>query len=115
MEKRERITEIILSAACILAALLCIALLLKDTLLQTAHPDYLREVSASQAAGIYLVNVNTDDIWSLQELPGIGEALAQRIVSYREQNGPFSCAEDLLQVDGIGEKKLAQFADLITF
>ena len=115
MEKRGRIAEIVLTAACAAAAVLCVALLLRDTVFSAPHTEYLREVSESRAEGIFLVNVNTDDVWSLQELPGIGETLAQRIVDYREKNGAFTCAEDLLDVEGIGEKKLAQFRDAITF
>lgn len=43
----------------------------------------------------------------LMEVSGIGEVLAGRIVAWREANGPFRALEDLLQVSGIGEKKLA--------
>lgn len=59
------------------------------------------------------VNINTADAVALEALPGIGPALAQRIVAYREANGPFTAVEDLLNVPGIGEKKLAQFRDYI--
>jgi len=49
----------------------------------------------------------------LEELPGVGPVLAERIVAYREQNGPFAEVEDLLQVGGIGEAKLASIRDLV--
>ena len=52
------------------------------------------------------INLNTDPVELLTELPGIGDALAQRIVEYRETNGNFSAVEDLLLVPGIGEKTL---------
>ena len=42
----------------------------------------------------------------LESLPGIGPKLAERIVSYREENGPFTTAEELCEVSGIGEKLL---------
>jgi competence protein ComEA len=59
------------------------------------------------------VNINTADSATLESLPGIGPATAQRIIAYREANGPFSSIEGLKQVSGIGEKKYAALADLI--
>ena len=55
------------------------------------------------------VNVNTADASMIaKELDGIGPAKAQAIVEYRQKNGPFRAAEDLLKVDGIGQKVLEQ-------
>jgi len=55
------------------------------------------------------VNVNTADASMLaQELDGIGPAKAQAIVEYRQKNGPFRAPEDLLKVQGIGERVLEQ-------
>lgn len=59
------------------------------------------------------VNINTADASTLESLPGIGPALAQRIVEYRTANGPFASPGDLVNVPGIGEKKLAQLRDYI--
>lgn len=50
------------------------------------------------------VNVNTADATQLALLPRVGPSIAQRIVEYRKQNGPFKKAEDLMLVRGIGEK-----------
>ena len=50
----------------------------------------------------------------LETLPGIGRVLARRIVAFREENGCFSRLEELMQVEGIGEKRIAQILDLIT-
>ena len=47
----------------------------------------------------------------LSGLPGVGPVLAKRIVSHRSQHGPFSVMEDLLDVPGIGEAKLASLRD----
>ena len=55
------------------------------------------------------VNVNTADASMLaKELDGIGPAKAQAIVEYRQKNGPFRSAEDLLKVQGIGQRVLDQ-------
>lgn len=60
------------------------------------------------------VNINTADVNELDRLPGIGPALAERIVRYREENGPFTSVDDLLNVSGIGEKKLEALRDYAT-
>lgn len=52
------------------------------------------------------IDINTADTIDLTLLPGIGEVLAQRIVKYREENGPFQSLEELSNVDGIGQKRL---------
>ena len=62
---------------------------------------------ASLENGGYLININTADAQTLQTLPGIGEVLAQRIVEYRAENGPFVSVDALDNVYGIGEGKLA--------
>ncbi len=59
------------------------------------------------AASSGKVHLNTADAAQLQMLPGVGPVLAARIVAYREQHGPFRTVEDLLDVPGIGEGKLA--------
>jgi competence protein ComEA len=61
-----------------------------------------------------LVNLNTATLDQLESLPGIGPALAQRILDYREQHGPFRKVEDLLNVSGIGEKRLADLRSNVT-
>lgn len=61
-----------------------------------------------------LVDINTADAQLLQTLNGIGPALAQRIIAYREAHGPFAAVEDLLLVSGIGESTLEKFSDRVT-
>lgn len=57
------------------------------------------------------VNINTASAIELQRLHGIGAVLSQRIVEYREANGPFNCVEELMDVSGIGPKKLEAVRD----
>ena len=54
-----------------------------------------------------LVNINTATALELEALPSVGPSTAKAIVSFRTKNGPFSKAEDLLKVPGIGDGKLA--------
>jgi competence protein ComEA len=61
-----------------------------------------------------LVNINMASQSQLEELPGIGEVIAGRIVAYRESNGPFMKIEDITKVEGIGEVKFEGIKDLIT-
>ena len=61
-----------------------------------------------------LVNLNTADQTALETLPGIGPALARRIVAWRGANGRFASVDDLGSVAGIGEKTLGALRDLVT-
>lgn len=61
-----------------------------------------------------MININTADVEKLTMLPGIGEVIAQRIVDYREQNGPFLSIDDLMNVEGIGESRLTSITKYIT-
>jgi competence protein ComEA len=58
-------------------------------------------------------NVNTATAQELDTLPGVGPATAEKIIAYRREHGPFQRPEDLLQVSGIGEKKLAAMLDRV--
>jgi competence protein ComEA len=61
-----------------------------------------------------LVNLNTASADQLEALPGIGPALAGRIVAWREQNGRFTSVDELQEVSGIGPATFAELADLVT-
>ncbi len=60
------------------------------------------------------IDINRAELWLLEALPGIGEVLAQRIVDYRSQSGPFRTIEDLLKVSGIGSGTFENIKDYIT-
>lgn len=61
-----------------------------------------------------LININTADLKELEKLPKIGEKTAQKIIDYRDENGPFQLKEDLKKVSGIGEATYGNLQDLIT-
>jgi competence protein ComEA len=70
--------------------------------------------SGGAVAANGLVNINTANQSELDTLPGIGPALAQRIIQYRETNGYFQSVEDLKNVSGIGDKNFENMKDKIT-
>ena len=61
-----------------------------------------------------IVNINTASLTELQNLSGIGKSKAEAIIKYREQNGNFKNIEELLNVDGIGEKLYEEIKSNIT-
>lgn len=60
------------------------------------------------------ININTSDEEELAFLPGIGPALAERIVAYRQENGPFLSSGEITNVSGIGRTKYERIKDFIT-
>jgi len=61
-----------------------------------------------------LININTASSFELESLPGIGPTTAQKILDYREENGPFFSIEDIINVSGIGPGTYERIKDLIT-
>jgi competence protein ComEA len=59
------------------------------------------------------VNINTANLEELQTLPRIGEKVAQRIIDYRKEHGQFERIEELMKVQGVGEKIFKQIKDKI--
>lgn len=71
-------------------------------------------VAKAPAAPGTLVNLNTATLAQLEALPGLGAAVARRILEYREKNGNFKKIEDLMNVKGIGEKSFLKLKPLVT-
>lgn len=79
----------------------------------TATPPTTPATPATSAAGAK-VNLNTATAKELEKLPGIGKAIAERIIEYRQQNGAFKSVEDLGKVKGIGKASMDKLRDLVT-
>jgi len=94
-----------------------LAQLLKDGM-QVRVPEKAGQGSASAVAAQTAgkddrVNINTADEKALDTLPGIGPAMAKRIVEYRTTNGAFQSLEELKKVRGIGEAKYEKLKDRV--
>jgi comEA protein len=71
------------------------------------HSEKLKSPSDGQ------VNINTASLEDLEKLPGVGPAMAGRILEFRKVNGSFSDVEQLMDVNGIGEKKFAKMKPFV--
>ena len=81
----------------------------KEVFLQPSTKNF----SSAQDSGDK-ININTADVDKLSTLKGVGPATAQKIIDYREENGPFKNIDELKNVRGIGQKKFDSIKDKIT-
>lgn len=72
------------------------------------------EQEAQQAELAAPINLNTADAETLMRLPGIGEKRAAAIVAYREEHGPFASPDELVEISGISQRMVDQWAGRIT-
>jgi competence protein ComEA len=92
-----------------------LAALLKDgQRVQVVTQTQAQETAVRSSAAELPVDINSAMQEDLESLPGIGPVLAQRIIAYREANGPFAAVEDLQQVEGVGADTFEKLKDLVT-
>jgi comEA protein len=89
------------------------AITIQKPITQVTNDTIVRNESDLSVSNI-LININTASSKELDALPGIGPALAQRIIDFRQRTGSFKSKEEILKVSGIGAKKFAALKDKIT-
>ena len=84
--------------------------------LLVVSPSHVRAQApaASVEKAAPVINLNTASAADLESLPGVGAKMAERIVEYRQKNGPFKKIEDLMNVKGIGEKNFLKLKARLT-
>ena len=77
-------------------------------------PASAQSQSSTQIEPAFVVNLNTATSTELQRLPGIGVRTAERIIEFREKNGPFTKIEEVMNVQGIGERTFLRLRAQLT-
>ena len=78
------------------------------TVVTTVPREQNEEIQVS-----FPIDINHASLQELMALPGIGEVLSQRIIDHRAEHGPFEALEDIMEVNGISEKRFEDIKDLI--
>ncbi|WP_199177395.1 ComEA family DNA-binding protein [Geothermobacter hydrogeniphilus] len=88
-------------------------LLVVSSLFVFSLPAGAAEVPLQAQVKTGAVNVNVATTRELQKLPGVGQVTAERIVAFRDANGPFASVDALIKVQGIGRKTLEKIRPLV--
>ena len=120
MARAKRKIAAIAGAALLFAAITTAGCLIerfdKDAFIEESvvREDNVFYVNESEAGDGELININTADAETLDKLEGIGEALAERIIDWRENHGGFGVIEEIMNVAGISDNKFDDIKDYIT-
>ena len=79
-----------------------------------ATEDYIPYESDTKEVADGKININSADTEQLVKLKGIGEKMSERIIKYRQENGPFMSIEEIMKVSGISEKKFEDIKEYIS-
>lgn len=94
--------------------LFVVCLVLSGGVAFSAHAGPQAGGAPQTAAPAALIDINTASAADLERLPGVGARLAERIIEYRDKNGGFKKIEELMNVQGIGEKSFLRLKPLIS-
>lgn len=120
---RKNIEQVLLFTTAILFMGLMLGILIgRFTSIQTivvqnqenAHSTHIQPTTNHRNDSYGKININTASVEELSMLPGVGKTYAERIVEHRLKYGLFLSVDDLLNIKGIGEKKLESMKPYIT-
>jgi len=108
MNEREKVVVIFLTSVFVVGAGLSVFKTLKQS-----RTELKVQYAAEEKLTEQVLDVNQATAEQLEALPGIGPVIARRIVDYREKHGLFKSVDELLNVNGIGPKRLAAIKDFV--
>ena len=84
------------------------------TTVPTQAPETIPQITEESVVISFPISINEAEKAEIMALPGIGEVLADRIIAFRDEHGGFTSPEELLNVEGVGKKRLEEIVDMIT-